>query len=86
MLRIHTPPSVFGQRSKTDGTHHVHLDDWLIQADSPGEAERYSQEMVSSFDWLINQKKSELTPTQVFNFVGYQYDLSRALVRPTQDR
>ena len=68
---------------------HVYLDDWLIRADSPEEAERSSQEMVSlvtSFGWLINHKKSELNPTQTFNFVGYQYDLSRALVKPTQDR
>ena len=68
---------------------HVYLDDWLIWADSPEGAERASQEMVSlvtSLSWIINHKKSELNPTQTFNFVGYQYDLSRALMRPTQDR
>ena len=68
---------------------HVYLDDWLMRASSPEEAERASQEMVSlltSLGWMINYKKSELIPTQIFNFVGYQYDLSRALVRPTQDR
>ena len=35
---------------------------------------------------MINYKKSELTPTQIFNFVDCQYDPSRALVKPTQDR
>ena len=66
---------------------HVYLDDWLIRADTPKEAERFSQEMVSLvtiLGWLIIQKKSELIPSQVFNIMGYQYDLSRALVKPTQ--
>ena len=68
---------------------HVYLDDWVIWAESPGEADRASQEMVplvTSLGWLINHKKSELKTTQTFNFVGYLYDSSRALVKPTQDR
>ena len=31
-------------------------------------------------------KKSELTPQQVFNFAGYQFDLKTGWVLPTQDR
>ena len=42
--------------------------------------------LVESLDWLINQKKSELQPTQVFDFVSYRYVLSEALVWPTQER
>ena len=34
--------------------------------------------------WLVN-KKSELEPKQVFNFVGYQFDLREGKVRPTPD-
>ena len=30
--------------------------------------------------------KSELKPTQVFSFVGYEYHLDSALVKPTQER
>ena len=30
--------------------------------------------------------KSKLTPTQVFSFVGYEYHLDSALVKPTQER
>ena len=30
--------------------------------------------------------KSELNPTQVFSFVGYEYHLDSALVKPTQER
>ena len=33
-----------------------------------------------------NQEKSELNPTQVFSFVGYEYHLDSALVKPTQER
>ena len=39
-----------------------------------------------SLGWIINQKKSELKPTQVFSFVGYEYHLDSALVKPTQER
>ena len=34
----------------------------------------------------INQEKSELKPTQVFSFVGYEYHLDSAFVKPTQER
>ena len=33
-----------------------------------------------------NQEKSELKPTQVFSFVGYEYHLDSTLVKPTQER
>ena len=36
--------------------------------------------------WIINQEKSELKPTQVFSFVGYEYHLDSALIKPTQER
>ena len=32
------------------------------------------------------QGKSELVPKQVFNFVGYQFDLKEGRVRPTEER
>ena len=34
----------------------------------------------------VNKEKSELAPKQVFNFVGYQFDLKEGKVRPTEDR
>ena len=34
----------------------------------------------------MNIEKSELEPKQVFNFVGYQFDLQSGRVRPTPDR
>ena len=43
-------------------------------------------DLTQSMGWIINQEKSELTPTQVFSFVGYKYHLDLALVKPTQEK
>ena len=43
-------------------------------------------DLTQSLGWIINQEKSELKPTQVFSFVGYEYHLDSALVEPTQER
>ena len=43
-------------------------------------------DLTQSLGWIINQEKSELKPTQVFSFVGYEYHLDSALVKPTQAR
>ena len=44
------------------------------------------EDPTQSLGWIINQEKSELNPTQVFSFVGYEYHLDSALVKPTQER
>ena len=43
-------------------------------------------DLTQSLGWIINQEKSELKPTQVFLFVGYEYHLDSTLVKPTQGR
>ena len=43
-------------------------------------------DLTQSLGWIINQKKSELKPTRVFSFVGYEYHLDSALVKSTQER
>ena len=43
-------------------------------------------DLTPSLGWIINQEKSELKPTQVFSFVGYEYHLDSALVKPNQER
>ena len=43
-------------------------------------------DLTQSLGWIINQEKSELKPTQVFSFVGYEYHLDSALVKPTEER
>ena len=68
---------------------HQYLDDWLIRSQSQEESQRDTQAVVDltqSLGWIINQEKSELKPTQVFSFVGYEYHLDSALVRPTHER
>ena len=68
---------------------HQYLDDWLIRSQSQEESKVDTQAVVDvtqSLGWIINQKKSELNPTQVFSFVGYEYHLDSALVRPTHER
>ena len=65
---------------------HQYLDDWLIRAQSQEEAQVNTQTVVDltqSLRWIINQEKSELKPTRVFLFVGYEYHLDSALVKPT---
>ena len=68
---------------------HQYLDDWLIRSQSQEEAQVNTQAVVDltqSLGWIINQEKSELKPTSVFSFVGYEYHLDSALVKPTQER
>ena len=43
-------------------------------------------DLTQTLGWIINQEKSELKPAQVFSFVGYEYYLDSALVKPTQER
>ena len=67
---------------------HQYLDDWLIRSQSQEEAQvntRAVVDLTQSLGWIINQGKSELKPTQVFLFLGYEYHLDSALVKPTQD-
>ena len=42
--------------------------------------------LTQSLGWIINQEKSELKPTQVFSFVGYECHLDSALIKPSTVR
>ena len=42
--------------------------------------------LVKDLGFIINLKKSELHSSQRFDFLGYQFLLDLALVKPTQDR
>ena len=46
---------------------------------------RIHQTLCQELGWLVNKEKSELAPKQVFNFVGYQFDLKEGKVRPTTE-
>ena len=65
---------------------HQYLDDWLLRADSQQECQVQAQKLVKlvqDLGWIINFQKSELTPTQKLDFLGYHFDLEKGLVFPT---
>ena len=64
---------------------HQYLDDWLLRAPCL----QHTQTLLAlcqQLGWVVNMKKSELTPQQVFDFIGYRFDLVTGRVLPTQDR
>ena len=68
---------------------HQYLDDWLIRAPSKEECHLQTQSILSlvkDLGFVVNLKKSELCPSQRFDFLGYHFLLDLALVKPTQDR
>ena len=68
---------------------HQYLDDWLLRARSRETCLQHTQTLLAlcqKLGWVVNLKKSELVPQQVFNFVGYRFDLIKGRVLPAQDR
>ena len=68
---------------------HQYLDDWLVRARSHQACLQHTQNLVKicqKLGSLVNADKSELDPKQIFDFVGYQFDLKAGRVRPTLDR
>ena len=68
---------------------HQYLDDWLVRARSHQICLQHTKTLVAlcqDLGWLVTFKKSELEPKQVFDFVGYQFNLKEGKVRPTLDR
>ena len=68
---------------------HQYLDDWLLRAPSPEICLQHTQTLLAlcqQLGWVVNMTKSELVPKEVFNFVGYRFDLITGRVLPTQDR
>ena len=65
---------------------HQYLDDWLLRAPSEEMCLQHSKQLVAfvqELGWVINLKKSELKPTQNFDFLGYRFDLVKEKVSPT---
>ena len=64
---------------------HVYLDDWLIRADTPEQAQLHAQttiRVLQFLGWIINYEKSDLTPSRDFQFIGMQFDTQRFTVAP----
>ena len=67
---------------------HQYLDDWLLRAPSQATCLQHTRillDLCQELGWLVNMQKLELVPQQVFNFVGYRFDLLTGRVLPTQD-
>ena len=59
---------------------HQYLDDWLIRAPSKEECHKQTQKLlnlIQDLGFLVNPKKSELVPSQRFDFLGYHFLLLR---------
>ena len=67
---------------------HQYIDNWLVRARSHQIGLQHTVELVEicqKLGWKVNFEKSELEPKQVFDFVGYQFDLKCGRVRPKPD-
>ena len=64
-----------------------YLDDWLGDAPDPAEAESRAQALVQlchTLGFVINPEKSDLVPSQTFDFVGMHIDLRLGIVSVTE--
>ena len=64
---------------------HIYLDDWLIRADTPKQAQLHAQMTISMLQflgWIISYEKSDLTPSQDFQFIGMQFNTRQFTVAP----
>ena len=64
---------------------HVYLEDWLIRADTPEQAKLHAQTTIivlQFLGWIINYEKSDLTPSQDFQFIGMQFNTRQFTVAP----
>ena len=68
---------------------HQYLDDWLIRSQTKESCSYQTQALLTlcqELGWVVNLHKSELDPKQVFDFVGYRYNLNQGVVLPTPQR
>ena len=67
---------------------HRYLDDWLVRATSHQTFLQHTQTLVTLLRTRLAgaQGKVRTGLKQVFNFVGYQFDLKEGKVRPTSER
>ena len=67
---------------KQDIRLYQYLDNWLIRATSKAECEKHTTNLLSqvwTLGFVVNLPKSELTPQQRFDFIGYRFCWIRVL-------
>jgi hypothetical protein len=68
---------------------HYYLDDWLVKGETPEEVAKNTQTLL---DWchrlgfIVNIRKSELNPMQVYVYVGVLYNTQLGYCFPPADR
>ena len=64
---------------------HVYLDDWLIRASYAVQARTHADlvlQVLQHLGWVINFSKSDLVPSQQFDFIGMQFNTCAYTVAP----
>ena len=64
---------------------HVYLDDWLIRASSAVQARTHADlvlQVLQHLGWVINFSKSDLVPSQQFDFISMQFNTCAYTVAP----
>ena len=64
---------------------HVYLDDWLIRASSTVQARTHADlvlQVLQHLGWVIIFSKSDLVPSQQFDFIGMQFNTCAYTVAP----
>lgn len=89
--RLFTKLGTEVKKMGAQGSFHAHqyIDDWLVKALTRDRAEQSTKNLVRLLErlgWLINVDKSELSPSQVFEFLGYRFNLATGMVFPTEKR
>lgn len=70
-------------------SEHMYLDDWLNRAMTFPKAAHVTLKLlrlIVLLGILLNFEKPALIPSQIFNYLGYRYDLMQDLVYPVQTR
>ncbi|XP_071814758.1 uncharacterized protein [Apostichopus japonicus] len=81
--------TVIAYLRKEGVTLYAYLDDWLIVGESKSNAAHNVQKTVQilqELGWIINQTKSQLTPTQTIQFLGARLDSTTGIASPSEQR
>ena len=68
---------------------HVYLDDWLLNPESRELSVTQTQfllDLCKRLGWVVNEKKSDLTPSQVATYLGMSFDTRIGLAYPASKR